>query len=73
MGQERRIQHLEEAVLHLSRAVNRMIEAHEKELPLREMDEGRVESRSSDRLINEAYDALEKAVDLVSLEEHERN
>ncbi len=73
MSHERRIQDLEEAILHLSRAVNRMIEAHEEELPHRDLEEGRSASRNSDRLINEALDALKKAVDLVSVEEYERS
>jgi hypothetical protein len=73
MSHEQRIQDLEEAVLHLSRAVNRMIEAYELELPVRQRDEGRMTSRSSDRLVNEALGALKTAVDLVSIEEHERS
>ena len=71
MSHERRIQDLEEAVLHLSRAVNRMIESHEMESSSRERDEGRMTSRQSDRLINEALDALKRAVGLVSAKEHE--
>ena len=52
MSHERRIQDLEEAVLHLSRAVNRMIESHEMESSSRERDEGRMTSRQSDRFFN---------------------
>ena len=71
MDNGQHIRKLEEAILHLSRAMNRLIEAHEVELPDRGSEEGRSGSRVSDRAINEAYEALEKAVDLVSMEEHE--
>lgn len=71
MDNGQHIRKLEEAILHLSRAMNRLIEAHEMELPDRELDEGRPTDRRSDSAINEAYEALEKAVDLVSMEEHE--
>ena len=71
MSNEQRIGKLEEGILHLSRAMNRPIEAHEVELPVRERSEGMSSGRLSDGAINETYEALEKAVDLISMEEHE--
>lgn len=71
MSQEKRIRDLEDAVLHLSRAMNRLIEAHKLGFSEAGFGEPPRFSLGSEHSIKEAREALQKAVDLMSVKEYE--